>query len=382
MIQVLDKKFEVFITKNELSKEVASLGSKLNEDYKGEEVIFIAVLNGSFMFASDLMKEIDLISEISFIKMSSYHGTESTGRVDELIGLKNDLTGKHVVIVEDIIDSGITIDKINSLLEMESPKSIKTCTLLYKPEAFKGRNKPDYIGFSIPNAFVVGYGLDYDEKGRNLDAIYQIKEENKTGENPNTNKNTNQMLNIVLFGPPGAGKGTQSLKLIEKYGLVHLSTGDIFRANIKGETELGVLAKSFIDKGQLVPDQVTIDLLKSEVLKYVNPKGFIFDGFPRTNEQAGALDSFLESIGTEISQMISLDVEEEELKMRLANRAKDSGRLDDADPKVIQKRINVYKSETAPVKEFYAGQEKWMKINGQGTVEEITSRLFQAVDSL
>lgn len=176
MIQVLDKTFEVFITKEELAKEVNSLGSELNEDFKGEEVIFIAVLNGSFMFASDLMKTINLVSEISFIKMSSYHGTESSGRVDELIGLKNNLKGKNVVIVEDIIDSGITIDKIISLLEMEQPKSVKVCSLLYKPAAFKGKTKPDYVGFSIPNAFVVGYGLDYDEKGRNLDAIYQIKE--------------------------------------------------------------------------------------------------------------------------------------------------------------------------------------------------------------
>tara|TARA_B110000503_G_scaffold18918_1_gene28043 strand:- start:97 stop:627 length:531 start_codon:yes stop_codon:yes gene_type:complete len=176
MIQVLDKTFEVFITKEELAKEVNALGSLLNEDYKGEEVIFIAVLNGSFMFASDLMKTIKLVSEISFIKMSSYHGTESSGRVDELIGLKNDLKNKHVVILEDIIDSGITIDKIISLLEMEQPKSVKVCSLLYKPSAFKGKRKPDYVGFSISNAFVVGYGLDYDEKGRNLDAIYQIKE--------------------------------------------------------------------------------------------------------------------------------------------------------------------------------------------------------------
>ena len=176
MIQVLDKTFDVFITKEELAKEVNSLGSELNEDFKGEEVIFIAVLNGSFMFASDLMKAINLVSEISFIKMSSYHGTESSGRVDELIGLKNNLKGKNVVIVEDIIDSGITIDKIISLLEMEQPKSVKVCSLLYKPAAFKGKTKPDYVGFSIPNAFVVGYGLDYDEKGRNLDAIYQIIE--------------------------------------------------------------------------------------------------------------------------------------------------------------------------------------------------------------
>ncbi len=176
MMKVLDKTFEVFITKEEIAKEVASLAQEMNEEYKGEEVVFIAVLNGSFMFASDLMKEIDLVSEISFIKMSSYHGTESTGRVDELIGLSNDLTGKHVVIVEDIIDSGLTMNKIISLLEMENPKSVKICSLLFKPEAFKGKHKPDYVGFSIPNAFVVGYGLDYNEKGRNLDAIYQIKE--------------------------------------------------------------------------------------------------------------------------------------------------------------------------------------------------------------
>tara|TARA_R110002072_G_scaffold302709_3_gene487509 strand:+ start:773 stop:1303 length:531 start_codon:yes stop_codon:yes gene_type:complete len=175
MIKVLDKTFEVFITKEEINKEVASLANAINTDYKNKEVIFIAVLNGSFMFASDLMKKVDLVSEISFIKMSSYHGTESTGRVDELIGLGNDLKDKDVIIVEDIIDSGITIDKIISLLEMEGPKSVKICSLLYKPAAFKGNHKPYYIGFSIPNAFVVGYGLDYDEKGRNLDAIYQIR---------------------------------------------------------------------------------------------------------------------------------------------------------------------------------------------------------------
>ena len=190
------------------------------------------------------------------------------------------------------------------------------------------------------------------------------------------------MLNIVLFGPPGAGKGTQSERIIEKYGLVHLSTGDIFRANIKGETELGVLAKSFIDKGQLVPDEVTIDMLKAEVMKHENPKGFIFDGFPRTNAQASALDSFLSDFGTEITSMISLEVNEEELKERLANRAKTSGRPDDADPAVIQNRIDVYKNETAPVKEYYSAQSKWIKVDGLGSIEDITSRLFAVVNSL
>lgn len=175
MIQVLDKTFEVFITREEIQKEVVSLAKQINEEFNGEEVIFIAVLNGSFMFASDIMKCISLQSEISFIKMSSYHGTESTGRVDELIGLNNNLKGKNVIILEDIIDTGITMDKIISLMDDQEPKTVRICSLLYKPEAFRGQHKPDYIGFSIPNAFVVGYGLDYNEKGRNLDAIYQIK---------------------------------------------------------------------------------------------------------------------------------------------------------------------------------------------------------------
>lgn len=190
------------------------------------------------------------------------------------------------------------------------------------------------------------------------------------------------MLNIVLFGPPGAGKGTQSERLIEKYNLVHLSTGDIFRANIKGETELGTLAKSFMDKGQLVPDEVTIKMLRSEVLKYPEAKGFIFDGFPRTQPQAQALDTFLEGLNTSISVMLALEVEENELKDRLKKRAEISGRIDDADPKVIQNRITVYNSETTPVKSYYQEQGKFIAINGIGSIDEITERLFKAINAL
>ena len=190
------------------------------------------------------------------------------------------------------------------------------------------------------------------------------------------------MLNLVLFGPPGAGKGTQSERLIKKYGLIHLSTGDVFRANIKGETELGVLAKSYMEKGSLVPDEVTINMLKQEVLKHSSAKGFIFDGFPRTKAQALALDEFLSSLNASISIMLSLEVEENELKTRLLKRAEISGRPDDANPEVIQNRINVYRNETAPVKSFYEEQNKFVFIDGLGSIDDISARLFQAIDDL
>lgn len=188
------------------------------------------------------------------------------------------------------------------------------------------------------------------------------------------------MLNIVLFGPPGAGKGTQSENLIARYDLVHLSTGDIFRFNMKNDTELGTLAKSYIDKGELVPDQVTIQMLESEVNKHSEAKGFIFDGFPRTTAQAEALDAFLSSHQTSITWMLALEVEEEELRARLVKRAETSGRVDDADPEVIQNRIDVYNRETAPVAGFYRAQEKYMGINGIGSIDEITDRLCLVID--
>jgi adenylate kinase len=190
------------------------------------------------------------------------------------------------------------------------------------------------------------------------------------------------MLNLVLFGPPGAGKGTQSENIISKYGLTHLSTGDIFRSNIGNSTELGELAKSYIDKGQLVPDEVTINMLKSEVSKIEDPKGFIFDGFPRTSPQAEALDLFLAENGTEISGMIALEVPEDELKERLRKRAIDSGRADDANPEIIANRITVYNNETAPVKNFYKKQNKLHKINGLGGIEEISNEIIKTIESI
>jgi hypoxanthine phosphoribosyltransferase len=172
VIQLNDRYFEVFIKEAELQEEVSSLANKINSDYHGKDVLFLAVLNGS----SDLVKQINGNCEISFVKVSSYSGTISSGRVDELIGLTSSVENRHVIVLEDIVDSGLTIDKIVSLLKADNPLSVKVCTLLFKPEAFKGKQHPEYIGFSIPNSFVVGYGLDYDEKGRNLKEIYQLKE--------------------------------------------------------------------------------------------------------------------------------------------------------------------------------------------------------------
>lgn len=169
-----DKQFHSYISEAEIQSVVERLANDLEKDYQGKELIFLSILNGSFMFTSDLMKSINSNVEVSFVKVSSYKGTNTTGRVDELIGLNADLKNKSVVILEDIVDTGITIDKVLTLLRTQDVESIEICTLLFKPEAYLGKNKPKYIGMEIPNKFVVGYGLDYNELGRNLKEIYQL----------------------------------------------------------------------------------------------------------------------------------------------------------------------------------------------------------------
>jgi len=190
------------------------------------------------------------------------------------------------------------------------------------------------------------------------------------------------MLNLVLFGPPGAGKGTQSQKLIEKYGLIHLSTGDLLRGEISQGTVLGLEAKKLMDQGILVPDEVVIGMISNKLDSNKDAKGFIFDGFPRTVAQATALDELLATKdNSSISGMIALEVNDHELEHRLLLRGKDSGRPDDANPEVIRKRIKEYNDKTAPVADFYKTQNKFTSINGIGSISEIFDAIGTVVDA-
>jgi len=189
------------------------------------------------------------------------------------------------------------------------------------------------------------------------------------------------MLNLVLFGPPGAGKGTQSQLLIEKYGLIHLSTGDLLRSEISQGTALGLEAKKLMDEGILVPDAVVIGMISHKLDANKDAKGFIFDGFPRTVAQAEALDQLLNGKNAPISGMIALEVTDEELEHRLLLRGKNSGRADDANPEVIRKRIKEYNDKTAPVAGFYKTQDKFKSINGIGSVEEIFDAIGAVINT-
>lgn len=194
-----------------------------------------------------------------------------------------------------------------------------------------------------------------------------------------TNQKNRNMLNIVLFGPPGAGKGTQSTNLIEKYNLVHLSTGDILRSEIAASTALGLEAKKLMDQGLLVPDEVVIGMIDAKLQANPTANGFIFDGFPRTTAQAEALDKLLESRNTSISMMLALEVDDDELIKRLLLRGKESGRADDQNTEVIAKRINEYNAKTAPLKNYYSAQNKFVSIPGVGSVDEIFEALCKEI---
>ena len=364
-INILDKKFETYLTIEEIHKSIQKIADKINTELKGEDVIFMGILNGAFMFASDLFQRINIPAQITFLKLASYEGTVSTGNVKRLIGINEDIKNKTVVVLEDIIDTGITMESIIKQLSGYEPKAIKIATLLFKPNSFQKDYPIDYIGFDIPDDFIVGYGLDYDGFGRNYSDIYSIIE-NK--EEPN------KMTNIIIFGPPGSGKSTQAKILIKKHNMVHLSTGDILRTEISANTILGQEAGSFMNHGNLVPDEIVIKMIEKKLENNKGCNGFIFDGFPRTAAQAKALDELFEKYNTETSVMIGLDVNNNTLKERLLARGKVEGRPDDT-AEIIETRIKVFSKQTAKVAEYYKEQNKFTQINGVGTIDEVFERL-------
>ncbi|WP_372744510.1 adenylate kinase [Lutibacter sp.] len=369
IIKLHDKHFKTYISAKKIDEAIDSLVAQISNDLKDETPVFIGILNGSFMFVADFVRKYNYNCEVSFVKLASYEGTNSTGKIKQLVGVNENLEGRTIVILEDIIDTGNTLQEIYEIFKDKNLKQLKIATLFFKPDVFKKELPIDYIGIPIPDKFIVGYGLDYNGFGRNLADIYQL-----------TSQPT--MKNIVLFGPPGAGKGTQADLLKEKYNLKHISTGDVFRFHIKNETELGILAKSFMDKGDLVPDEVTIDMLKDEVNKNPGVQGFIFDGFPRTESQAIALDEFLTEKGETISGMIALEVPEDLLVQRILERGKTSGRSDDQDEDKIRNRFNEYNTKTAILKDYFQAQNKYFGVNGVGEIKDITVRLSTVFDKL
>ena len=368
MIKLHDKLFKPFLKEEEIQLAIERIADEIAKDYKDEVPIFVGVLNGAFMFISDLLKNYPYPCEVSFVKLASYRGLISTGIVETLLDLPENIEGRSVVIVEDIIDTGRTLQELVHLFAKTNVKEFKIASLFFKQEIYNGEYPIDYVGIEIPNKFIVGYGLDYKEQGRNLRDVYQL--------------NQHHMINLVLFGKPGAGKGTQAAFLKDQYNLMHISTGDVFRFNIKNNTELGKLAQTFMDKGDLVPDEVTIKMLRDEVEKHPEANGFIFDGFPRTVDQAKALDNLMDSKEMQIDAVIALVANDEELIQRLLERGKISGRTDDQDENKIRNRFEEYNQKTAPLKEYYEAQGKFHSVNGIGQIEAITERLGKVIQAI
>lgn len=370
IIKVHDLYFKELISANEISETVKSLAKQVKNDLPPDEVpLFIAILNGSFVFAADFVREYNGDCEISFVKLASYEGASSSENVKKLIGVNEDLTDRTVIILEDIIDTGNTLCEIYDIFRNQPIKELKIATLFFKPDVFKKELHINYFGKNIEDKFIVGYGLDYDGLGRNLKDIYQLTKK------PN-------MKNIVLFGPPGAGKGTQATILKDMYNLKHISTGDLFRFHKKNNTELGQIAKKYADEGKLVPDEITVKMLEEEVDKNLDANGFIFDGYPRTESQAEALDKFLTKKGETVNAMIALDVPEKDLVNRLLERGKTSGRADDTDENKIRTRFEEYSTKTAVLIDYYEAQNKFHNVNGLGSLEEITDRLQKVIDTI
>lgn len=364
-----DKTFRIFIPYEEIESAIDGVACKVNEDFAdcSRPPIIVCVLNGAMMFCSEMMKRLNFTAELVSIKMSSYSGTSSTGEVKVPLGLTGDVSGRDVIVVEDIVDTGKTIRALTDILKVSGARSVKTCTMLFKPDVYDQGIPIDYVGISIPDKFIVGFGLDYNELGRNVKDIYVLDE---------------HMKYYILFGPPGAGKGTQAAALVEKYNLHHISTGDLLRKEIKAETELGRKAKSLIEAGNLVPDEVVEAMIESEFKSVKGVNGFLLDGFPRTIAQAEALDRILAKNGEEVTAVISIMIPDQMIIDRISHRAAVEGRADDADVDIIKNRIATYHSQTEPEIEYYRKAGKYHEVDGIGSVAEVRNRIARLMDKL
>ena len=370
-IKLHDKVFKPYLSNEEIEAAIDRLAERVNADYEDSEEIpiFLCVLNGAIMFTAAMMKRLCFKAELVSIKLSSHQGTSSTGTVLIPIGLTAPVEGRKVIIFEDIVDTGNTIVALKEMLLSKGAKEVRICAMLMKPEVYAKDTVLDYVGMEIPNAFIVGYGLDYDELGRNLPDIYVLDE-----------PKDEHMKYYILFGPPGAGKGTQATAMVEKYNLHHISTGALLRKEIAAGTELGLKAKSLIEAGALVPDEVVEGMIESEFRTVTGVDGFLLDGFPRTIAQAEALDAILERSGEKVTSIVSIMIPDEMIIERISHRAAIEGRADDADVSIIKNRIDTYHNQTEPLIDFYRKAGTYNEIDGVGTIEEVRDRIFKLVD--
>jgi adenylate kinase len=370
-IKLHDKVFKPYLSNEVIEAAIDRLAEKVNADYEGsgDVPIFLCVLNGAIMFTAAMMKRLRFKAELVSIKLSSYQGTESTGTVLIPIGLTAPVKDRRVIIFEDIVDTGNTIVALKEMLLSKGAKEVRICTMLMKPEVYAKDTVLDYVGMEIPNAFIVGYGLDYDELGRNLPDIYVVDEP----------KDKN-MKYYILFGPPGAGKGTQATAMVEKYNLHHISTGALLRKEIADCTELGLKAKNLIEEGALVPDEVVEGMIESEFRRVSGVDGFLLDGFPRTIAQAEALDEILKRTGEKVTSVVSIMIPDWMIVERISHRAAIEGRTDDSDVTIIKSRIDTYHNQTEPLIDYYKKAGLYNEVDGIGTIEEVRDRIFELVD--
>ena len=363
-ILLKDKYFVPYIKYERLEKAIDRVAERINHDFKDFDgvPIVICVLNGSILFTGELMKRLNFPCEFSSVRLSSYEGTLSTGITRKVLGLTSSIKGRTIIVVEDIVDTGKTITDLYALLLDAGAADVKICTMLLKPEVYKKDLKLDYVAMEIENRFIVGFGLDYDQLGRNSKDIYILDKEEP-------------MKHYLIFGPPGAGKGTQAALLVDRFGLRHVSTGDLLRREIAAGTALGLKAKTLIDKGELVPDEVVEGMIASELQSHPDVKGFIFDGFPRTTAQAEHLDALLAKRGQQIDTVLSLAIPDETVFERISHRAEIENRVDDTKPEIIRNRIDNYHAKTEPVISWYRKKGCYREIDGLGTIDEVFRKI-------